>query len=281
MKNHANGLTDLGKRFEIPYNNDPDLIVSLAEDGQLARFVKFIYLPCDKEHGLCNARGQYPTDETMRIIAHIQDHGFEPCILIQRNVTLEAVEYYWNLGVRYFTLGGDGADELAFRIKEESGGDAYLTASITLNRKPEYFYRLKPEDDPFDVHILPYYFNRHLQDMEKLPKTSEYGLILNATCLWNCPWILTHWFPEEGDLIGNCAKLRFVNKRNMDEGMHMDRVAYIRPRHLSFFAPYLESFKIVDRKSPTRRIRGALQIYAFVLQNGFSVPDEDRSIYEL
>lgn len=246
-------------KFEIPYNADDNLIRRIGEHPVLKAYTKFIYLPCDPSHGMVNDPVDRPCnfgiERTKEIIALIQSYGMEPGILIQRNDNLEGMKFYVDLGVKYFTIGDD---RLADKARDKWGNDVYLTSSVTHVRAYEDFFDLKP--DLYNVIILHFWFNKHLEFIKYLPPQHHYGLIVNDMCWYNCPQSLTHWFPEiHLDAIGleklergikTCIKKRWTK----DDLTNFDNVSYIFPVDLHYFENYISSYKVVDRMSPTNAI---------------------------
>ena len=159
--------------FEVPYNGDPELIEQLASNEKYRNAIKFIYLPCAFLHGVTTSagdragKGGLNVDYIASSIRLIQDNGFEPCILIQRGGDIKAIDFYMFFGVRCFTIG---SDELARKAREKYGDEIYLTASITKLMSHQELLVVK--ESPYDIWILPYFYNRHLSSVKELPKST-------------------------------------------------------------------------------------------------------------
>ena len=112
--------------FEIPWNGDPALLSALVPNRDK---VSCIYLPCAIEHGVCTASDQsLDVNSVKEAVEMIQDAGFNPCVLMQRQFKLEYFSFYKDLGVTHFTVG---EDKVAEYIRDKLGDDAYLVASVT------------------------------------------------------------------------------------------------------------------------------------------------------
>ena len=159
--------------FEIPWNGDPALLQRISAPGFRDK-VKFVYLPCASEHGRSRSHCVYGTGiaDFKKAARMIMDAGFRPCVLMQREIDPDALGWYFNLGIRHFTVG---LDDTARRIRKELGEEAYITASITKDLMDDEF-RMYAEEEPglYDIFILRFGYSRDIEGMEALPKNLRY-----------------------------------------------------------------------------------------------------------
>ncbi len=250
--------------MEVPYNFRPNFFQGLDAMCQYKEYIKFIYMPPWKEDYSGNTR-EYLWDcpwapktreDYLDRLQKIQSYEVPVCILLQNNSTYDLFEKYYTLGVRHFIVGNDS---LAKQIKENYN-DTYLVASIT----KVLFSKDIIENDysMYDEIVLWFWFNRHLEEIKTLPKKYKYSLQVNAGCYYNCQWHEYHWYHYHDDFMNlglafnpnlPCVKYRQVDRNQI----------IIPPEDLSYFDPYVEGYKLVDRESSTDLIVNHFLSYVF------------------
>ena len=127
-------------------------------------------------------------DEYVLRLKCLQQLGLPLCVLMQRNAPLDALERYYDLGIRMFTISDDS---LAIASKSRHP-DISVTLSITSALTES---DIKSRDlSMYDHIVLFFWFSRHLDTVKTLPKKYRYILIPNTDCYWNCRWHDAHWF---------------------------------------------------------------------------------------
>lgn len=246
------------KKYEVPFNFAYDFESKLLRKQELFPYISCIYLPAYKEDAATTRYGiwqqeEYPKsyDEYLFRLKALMQLGIPICVLMQRGATLETRERYYDLGIRIFTMNDDA---LAVAMKERHK-DVELTLSVTRALTEQ---ELKTKDlSMYDRIVLFYWFSRHLDAVKALPKKYRYILMPNCECYWNCRWHDLHWFagsPEDErkatDLCHQCVK-------------ELHDAAFIEPENLSYFDPYVDSYKLLDRLFSTDRILSELSRFAY------------------
>lgn len=219
-------------------------------------YIKFIYIPAWKDDDVINTRSYlWETDpwmpqtwgEYVQRIKIIQSFDIPVSILFQNGGTYKTFQKYYDLGIRYFTMGND---DLAKEIKK-THTDVYLVSTLT---KGLTIDNIENTDySMYDEIVLWFWFNRHLDQIKELPKKYKYCIQLNATCYYDCKWFNFHWyrFNKEDRLKGSasdvlpCLQYRIGKTREQ---------IIIFPEDVSYFEPYLNSYKLIDRESGTDEI---------------------------
>lgn len=245
------------KQYELPYNFAYDYVGKLARYSELFPYVRCIYLPAYVDDAMTTRRDiplreEYPKsyDEYLIRLKTLQQLGLPLCILMHRNATLETLEKYYALGIRMFTINDD-ALAIAARSRHS---DITLTLSVT---------RCLTEKDladgdfsMYDDIVLFFWFNRHLSAIKNLPKKYKYILICNTGCYYDCHWHDQHWFAETQK-----EEIKATDKCRACVHSVRDTI-YIEPENLSYFDPYISSYKLTDRLFDTDRIITDLKAYA-------------------
>ncbi len=186
-------------------------------------------------------------------VANIANAGFEPCVLIQRDFENSKLSFYFDLGIRYFTVG---EDRTAHALRELYDNNVYITASITKDLiKEDYEMYAEQAPELYDIFILRFGFSRDIGGIKELPQNLKYGIMPNSGCLWGCMDYRYHWFSRTLDRQLQCA-----SERNPDP--KFEDSAWIPPCDLWLFDPYVESYKLIDRVSHTDKILADLKEYA-------------------
>ena len=246
------------KQYEVPYNFAYDFVPKLARKSELFKFIRCVYLPAWKEDSTSTrqdiqSREEYPKsyDEYQIRLKGLQQLGLPVCILMQKNASLESLEKYYDLGVRIFTINDD---RLASDAKSRHP-DISLTLSVT-RALTEAGIR-NGDFSMYDNIVLFFWFTRHLDVLKTLPEKYHYILMPNTECYWNCHWHDEHWFAttreEEIAATSNCHKCIM--------GTH--DTSLIEAENLSYFDPYVDAYKLVDRLDTTNRIISNLELYAY------------------
>ena len=125
------------KQYELPYNFSYDFIPKLSRKRELFSYIRCIYLPAWKEDAVSTrqdieTREEYPKtyEEYVLRLKCLQQLGLPLCVLMQRAATLDALEKYYNLGIRIFTISEDA---LAVAAKSRHP-EISVTLSITSAR---------------------------------------------------------------------------------------------------------------------------------------------------
>ena len=228
--------------WEIPFNFKKDWF---TEAKPYIDYIECVYLPIfERGHTTREWIGCPEWNKYLDNIRKIQDLGLKPSLLIQKDSSEELIEKYYNLGVKDFIINDD---DLATKIKQDFT-DVYLRLSIM-----RWSVEDVKKDLPYDNICLPYYYNRHFDEITKLPK-KNYTLLVNATCLWDCPWFQQHGFTGKH---GTCGNLRF----NKIGGIRYGNISYIPPKQLDLFKPYIKTFKLQGRDFSSKLIFDDLEKY--------------------
>lgn len=244
------------KQYELPYNFAYDYVGKLARNRDFFPYISCIYLPAYVEDAITTRRDiplrdEYPKsyDEYLIRLKELMQLGLPLCILMHRNASLEVLEKYYALGIRQFIINDD-ALAIAARTRH---GDLTLTLSVTscLTEKD-----LQEGDfSMYDSIVLFFWFNRHLDAIKRLPTKYRYILICNTGCYYNCRWHDQHWYATtREEEVKATDKCRACVKSVRD-------TTYIEPENLSYFDPYISSYKLTDRLFDTDRIITDLKAY--------------------
>lgn len=242
--------------FEIPYNFNFDGQY-FGGDGKNfhglhsipKEKIDSIYLPAWKEDAITTrfSIGHMPKtlDEYRQHLSNLRDQGYPLSVLFQRNADFEKIKsYIEDYGVTGFTLNDDF---LAARIKDKYGDQVNLKKSLTSKLMPE---DIKNGDySMYDNICLWFWYNRHINDLKKLPDKYNYTILVNSFCLWNCPYTEEHWFGEEALKIPPCI----VNGA-MVLRQKLENNCYILPKDLPLFEPYVSVFKFEGREKSSKII---------------------------
>lgn len=257
-------------KFEIPFNFERDYVEKLKARKELHKYIDSIYAAawrddCDNSRSGLNFREDYPQsyEEYVERLKELISIGIDVCILAQRNATLEMVERYIALGVKSFTLSDD---ELAGQIKAKYP-DIRLSLSATRALTKEEI--INGDFSMYDRIVLFFWFSKHLDELEELPKKNKYVIMCNSRCYYDCKWHDAHWFLKADSREEYSDKENTVCKRCY-EIMSNDtsKAAYIAPEDLLFFDPYVVTYKLVDRADYTDAILEYLKTYAKRVQDG-------------
>lgn len=254
------------KKYEVPFNFDLDYAEKLSQHIELFDHIDCIYLPAWKED--CRNtrqdvtfRDSYPKtwDEYLLRLKMLAALGLDLCILAQRGATIETVRKYYDLGVRHFIVADD---VLAGQARAVYGADVKLTLSVT---RALTFEQIQNGDfSDYDAIVLFYWFNRHIEELKKLPTKNKYILMCNNDCYYDCKWHDAHWFAtgETLEEYGKKANAACEKCRAAMNG-ELRKEALITPENLEYFDPYIETYKLVDRLWSTDRIIEALHAYIY------------------
>ena len=245
------------KQYELPYNFSYDFIPKLSRQRELFSYIRCIYLPAWKEDAISTrqdieTREEYPKsyEEYVLRLKCLQQLGLPLCVLMQRDATLDALEKYYNLGIRIFTISEDALAIAAKSRHPEISVTLSITSALTAAD-------IQSRDlSMYDHIVLFYWFSRHLDVVKGLPKKYRYILIPNTDCYWNCKWHDAHWFATSRE--EERAATRLCRKCVHD----MRDASFIEPENLSYFDPYIDSYKLVDRLNTTEQILTDLERYA-------------------
>jgi hypothetical protein len=112
---------------------------------------------------------------------------------MQRDATLDALEKYYNLGIRIFTISEDALAIAAKSRHPEISVTLSITSALTAAD-------IQSRDlSMYDHIVLFYWFSRHLDVVKGLPKKYRYILIPNTDCYWNCKWHEGHFVYRAGE----------------------------------------------------------------------------------
>lgn len=267
-------------QYEVPCNFANDYFGKLSEKASLFPHIRFIYMAAWKDDG-DNTRSNtffnpdYPKsfDEYVLRIKLIQALGLPVCILAQKGFTLDTIEKYYDLGVRYFIINNDG---LAVALKEKHD-DIHLILSVTRMLSITDICSESNDFSMYDDIVLFYWFNRHLDDLKKLPTKYKYTMMANLRCYYACKWAPAHFFAKGDTLEEYMEKIKPAVSQCAPLSTDVRNTCYIEPENLHYFEPYVSSFKLVDREWDSDHIMDALQEY--VERN--PVMPRDRDFYNL
>lgn len=251
-------------QFEVPCNFEDDYFGKLAEKAGLFPYIKFIYMAAWKEDG-DNTRhnitfsASYPSsyDEYVLRIKLIQALGLSVCILAQKGFTVDAIEKYYDLGIRHFVVNDD---ELADAMKEKHD-DIHFFLSITRNLSLLDIHSESNDFSMYDSIVLFHWFNRHLDEVKKLPEKYKYTILANSMCYYGCKWAAAHWFAKGNTPDEYYQNIRWATDQCRQFTGDIRNTAYIEPENLHYFEPYVDSFKLGDREWNSQRIFDDLQAY--------------------
>ena len=129
----------MNKQYEVPYNFSYDFVPKLSRRRELFPYIRCIYLPAWREDATSTRkdiekREEYPKsyDEYVLRLKCLQQLGLPLCVLMQRNATLDALERYYDLGIRMFTISDDS---LAIASKSR-----HPDISVTPQQLVSYYY---------------------------------------------------------------------------------------------------------------------------------------------
>ena len=256
------------KQYELPYNFAYDFLAKLSRKPQLFSYIKCIYLPAYKEDAVNSRidiydRDEYPKtyEEYVIRLKALQQLGIPLCILLQRETTIEVAEKYYDLGIRMFILGDD---EIAKDMRHRHPKvQLILTVTRALNED-----QIRSGDfSMYDEIVLFFWFNRHIDALKSLPDKNKYVLIPNNDCYYDCRWHDQHWFAK------TVEEERTATEKCRQCMQTIRDTTYIEPENLSYFDPYISSYKLVDRLFPTDRILEDLERY--VSRNAGAQPREE------
>lgn len=268
------------KRFEIPYNLDPEYPGRLADRQDLIPYIDSIYAPawkedCDNTRFDITFREDYPKsyEEYEARIKDLLSLGIPISILAQRNAGMRMIKKYRNLGIHSFILNDD---KLALKIRE-----AYPEVKLTLSVTRALTLQ-ELQDGRFEMYdriVLFHWFSRHLDSMTLLPDRYRYVMICNSGCYYDCKWHDAHWFIKSDDTdtyrkeaeqaCRSCSAILMEGKQ---------KSSVIEPEDLIYFDPYLDCYKLVDRYDSTAEIIDHLQQYSSGIGTSGSRPREYYNI---
>jgi hypothetical protein len=173
------------KQYELPYNFSYDYIPKLSRKRELFSYIRCIYLPAWKEDAISTrqdieTREEYPKtyEEYVLRLKCLQQLGLPLCVLMQRDATLDALEKYYNLGIRIFTISEDALAIAAKSRHPEISVTLSITSALTVADIQSRDFSM------YDHIVLFYWFSRHLDVVKESAKEvplypdSEYGLLL-------------------------------------------------------------------------------------------------------
>ena len=232
-------------KIELPYNFNFDGKYFSLLDSYKDKFqqIDCVYMPSFIGEGAINTRidlVRYPKteEEYHEHIKEFQKRGIQITILMQRNCSMELIDkYYTKFGIKDFTINDN---PLAREIKEKYP-DMTLRLSITAKATVDEIN--SKELDPYDTIVLFFWYNRHLDTIKKLPKKHKYTVLVNTTCMYNCPYCEKHWFGEIW-VTAKCIGERFT----FCHALNFKNTAYIRPCDTHYFENYVSSFKLEGRE---------------------------------
>lgn len=238
-------------KFEVPYNQRPDWFEVAEQYKYLFNYVSSVYIAAWKEDAECT-RKQLLTEtyapksweEYLIHIKKLQDFGCNVNVLMQRSVSLDTFKKYYNLGIRTFTMSDDN---LVSTIKKEYT-DVYIICSITKGLTYEDFFQ--KDLTMYDNIVLPFYFNRWINGLRKLPTKYKYTILANSSCCAYCDVAQQHWFNP----LGNAQPCKYEND---PYAIHIN----IEPAFLAIFDPYIDTYKLVDREATSNMIFNQLSLY--------------------
>jgi hypothetical protein len=199
----------------------------------------------------------------------LQKLGVDVCILLQNLTSMQVVDKYYSLGVRYFILGND---DFAREIKNKYP-DAILSASIT---KVLMLEDLKNNDySMYDEIVLWFWFNRHYYSLKDLPKQYKYCLMPNCGCYYNCKWHDYHWYLD----CENSRDAESFEFKCYEYRKDVRNQMVVLPEDLDYFDPYINTYKLIDRTDPTEKIMG--DFLAYISENSFLFDSKNHNNVDL
>ena len=255
-------------KFEVPYNFEPDYLPYLEQNKDLLPWVKFIYMASWKEDGINTRKNtileKYYPKTWQGYLYHLRilQRYADVCILIQKNSTIDIVDKYYNLGIRYFILNDDS---LAKQLKY-TYADIHITLSVTRWSTKALLEKL--ECDLYDNIVLPFIYNRHIDYIKQLPIQHKYVILVNNECYYNCDHHDIHWYLQADTIEEFCEKedklcysyCKEIRKKEQNR-------TFVNPEDLQYFDPYISSYKLVDRTAPSQFIFNDLRAFALRKNN--------------
>lgn len=267
------------RKFEVPYNFDSYIIefYKIFKDN-----IQSVYIPCYYEDSYETrwkmTRAQLTQgkafidpigvpesrEEWSKHIEAILEAGLEPNVLFQdpiRKYTDEQIQWYIDLGIKYFTVF---QDSLAKQIRQLKP-DAYIIASVTKVLNPKEIESLPA--GLYDDIVLHFAYNHAYDEVMKLRDDINYTMLTNTRCDERCP-AQFHWLaPFRKNKNGEWYQVAdFDNFKN--DGFRCQyfnnghRSSMLRPEHLHYYDKKVKTFKVLDRLVPTNTIIYDLYAYA-------------------
>lgn len=275
------------RQFEFPYNFDKKLIETLSIFDPEGKTINCIYMPPyikdyqtilrnpDQAKFLDNL-SRYEYEEHIHFINSLYPNKIQ--ILLQRKDSIlneDKIKYYINLGITNFCVANIDQAKIIKKINN----NIHIVGSIAMQiNKEKIIENLEEYKLYFDSFVLPFYANRHLEEIKKMPKNFHYILLVNSYCNFKCNG-KAHWnfdYKSEYTASVKCPGLLGHNLKKNE--ITWEQSCLIRPMDLAFFDPYISVYKLQDRGWPTEDI---LRNYILYTSDYFIYPNikYDQEIY--
>lgn len=248
------------RKFEIPYNFDPNYIDTLLNCNLINDSIAFIYVaPFSEDYTTIIRDDPYGFYSLTReqYIEHIKkiNKYFEGKmqLLLQKRDTilpLEKLKQYVAMGFTHFCCGNPEQAKLIKEYNKELTVIGSIALHITRNDiiSKDYYQKY------FDYFVLDFRYGRNLEAIKDMPDNKKYMILANSLCHRLCDGD-RHWFAKNTNgPIGCPGKYPWEN-HNFEDSI------LIRPMDLKYFDPYIEVFKMQDRSWPTWMVIRDLILY--------------------
>lgn len=247
------------RKFEIPYNFDPNYIDTLVSCGLVKDNIKYIYVAPFVEDYITVVRDEcYPFSTLTReeYVNHINKiksvFSGKMQLLLQKKDKLmdeKTLKWYIDLGFTSFCCG---SKEQA-RIIKNYDKNLTIIGSILMHITRDMLYANPDYKNFFDALVLDFSYGRNLQKIKLLPEGFDYIILINSYCNSKCDGD-HHWY------VKNVGENVMCPGRLCETG-DFDRTVLIRPMDLHYFDPYISVYKIQDRSWSTEEIIRDIILY--------------------
>lgn len=264
-----------GRKFEIPYNFDKNLITALNILNFKENIDCIYTVPYWEDYPTTNRQGPVnvfdkPTYE--EYVSHMNyiDETFPNTLqlLLQRKdrvVDKDFIFKYLKLGFTRFCV----ATLEQAKIIKEICPDLEVIGSIMMKlSRQDIEEHLEEYKKYFDGFVLFFPFNRNFEEIKLLPAGFKYILLVNCFCNINCSGDF-HWYADSSTLPKLCPNSKYI--KNIDGSLCFnipwEESSFIRPTDIYLFEPYIQVFKIQGREFLSREIISHLSLYLFYGKN--------------
>lgn len=249
------------RKFEIPYNFDPNYVATLKQCGLINDSIAFVYVaPFYEDYVTVIREEPYPFSSLTReqYAGHIQKLKIafpnKLQLLLQKKdkiMSKEQLQWYIDLGFSHFCCGNP---EQA-RIIKEINPNFTVIGSIVLHVTGkeitdfnDYYKKF------FDYFVLDFSYGRNLFAIKCMPSTKKYMILVNAICHRHCDGD-HHWNIKSLNDVMICPGKFGVEHNDFNQ------TTWIRPMDLKYFDPYIDVYKIQDRSWSTAEIVRDIILY--------------------
>lgn len=252
-------LSNVMKKFELPYNFDLDLIDYYSTKSN---FVEYLYLPPYADDSINARTCMENKHEGLSYMPHsrqeyeyhlesIKKSGLKYVVLWQdRNQLLpkRLLDYYTKLGASGFIIANDKNAKI---IKDYNS--QLIVVSSIVRRLCDNITKM--DFSFYDYIVLFYPFTRSLDCLRKLSKLRDKLIIMpNSHCHTDCCGE-QHWFAKDIN--------EFDPKKSCPAYCNYTRSTFIHPEHLHVFDKYVAGYKLQGRENRTSKIIAECESYFY------------------